>query len=132
MSLSRGNPGGGHVAPSLPVVTRGRISGHVDAPGELRRSEALSGEHPENPGDVGAKCPKLSPEAAGWVAWMFLAVLWQASLEVQDQALRVQQLHHQEEALEKRLVAAECILQGPDWLLSSSRSGSSPVVLWQN
>lgn len=42
---------------------------------------------------------------------MFLAMLWQASLEDQDQAQQVQQLQHQEEVLKKCLKAVKCILQ---------------------
>ncbi|ELK05812.1 hypothetical protein PAL_GLEAN10017291 [Pteropus alecto] len=59
---------------------------------------------------------------------MFLAVLWQASLEAQDQVQWVQQLQHQEAALERGLVAVEHMVQDPEGSLPSSWSGSPPAI----
>lgn len=87
--------------PRLPVVSCNCVSGYIKAPRRLGWSEATSGDHPESPGNVGAECPDCLLEAAGGVAWMFLVVLWQASLEVQDQAQRVQQLQRKQEVLER-------------------------------
>lgn len=75
--------------------------------------------------------PTNHREAVGWMAWMFLAVLWQASLEVQDQVQWVQQLQRQEEALERWLVAANCLLQSPDGLLPSIPQQTWPVIRQQ-
>lgn len=75
--------------------------------------------------------PTAHREAAGCMPWMSLAMLWQASLEVQSLAQQVQQLKHQEEALERWLVAAECMLQGLDRSLPLFQSGSPPATLWQ-
>lgn len=51
-------------------------------------------------------------EAVGWVTWILLAVLSQASLEVQDQAQQVQELKCKEEELKQWLAAAEHMLWG--------------------
>lgn len=69
---------------------------------------------------------------------MFLVVLWQASPEVQNVALWVQQLQCQEEGLERQPAAMECMLQGPSRSFPSSWSGGPPttqkqaqLVIWQ-
>lgn len=120
--------------PHLPVVSRGCVSGYVDAP------EDWGGVKPR-PKDIQKalellelNVPTVHWEAAGRVAWLLLAELWQASLEVQNQPQRVQQLRRQEEALETWWsVAAEHVLQDPEGSLPLSRSGSGnpPATPWQ-
>lgn len=46
------------------------------------------------------KVPTAHRETAGLLAWIFLAVLRQASLDIQDQAQQVEQQQCQEEVLE--------------------------------
>lgn len=73
------------------------------------------------------KVPTAHRQAAGLVAWRFLAVLRQASLDVQDQAQQVQQLQCQEEiSTGIRAGVAERMPRGPDGSLLLS---GSPLLI---
>lgn len=94
------------MAPRLSMVSHGHIFGCMDTTGRLGCSEAMSRGCLESTANVRVECPIHSPAGNLSDGLMFLAMLQQANLEVQDQTQTGAATTCQE-ALEQQLAARE-------------------------